>query len=845
MIRESMDELATNATTIDGFAEVEKCREEEAAREARQRQQAGFLSIFTGAMDVVADLPVVSFLGGAADTIVDLAHQDQNAAADNCDRMLADLTLEKIDEIGSNLTQGFDEVKSKLNNMEDKMDTHHQEQVRMLANISNQIQQGNREMQVLIQKEVMQEMKTLGKDTALLSSKLDQVSQKIEESMQLTEVATYKTLYARMAAAMAAVRGGFADIVSSVQNQRYHQVSLPHVHLDINKMQVARAALQEWKEKEIALMEQKHTVLQSSWGKARDSFIEIRAVLVEGDLLYEHFKIHLRTLAAHHIDNLAHNDLEDFLRNFDLRQKLSTAVEDDPLITVLLATVSSATAVLEMYLAIFPNYDDVKEFSQSVTDMQKYIWDVDERIRGAEFLSSALLAPVLAKFPIDEECQRAAFRSGFKETENMVQWKNNWIALAPKVLNGSTDKAFFECTTRGNQASGVTDQSFAAKTEYRCHEGQQESMRCSTAGCMSVDTFNRRCNNKIVELSVNCPTDYRISSMNIDSATFTCKSTAERRSTQESTGLGGPQGSEKITVHRYYVSWDCTDKASGTAVNLDHLKTCTLMPNAGTKTFEAKTSYSLPYNASNLPIPKNDTGSMRRLNTYVSKVYDRTDLILRFGPFCNKLDLGLHKVWVGPNFLQLSPHWRLRSDPLHLWIESETLCSYVFRYDHRVFADDGRRASSWDNGAPTMILKSVNMDIPAGYGIKFGWKFIQIGTWRLAEHDGERLSISHQNGNVAEVHHKDGTRTNPGGTSDAWTRPVGDAEGVFFGFQFIQIGAFRVGTSDPIHLSVSHVKTGKTSVIYRVDGTVHWGWGIRSDLNPVGRPVCIGHKDSV
>eukprot|EP00434_Breviolum_minutum_P043859 symbB.v1.2.039116.t1/scaffold6358.1/size18786/1 len=178
MIRESMDELATNATTIDGFAEVEKCREEEAAREARQRQQAGFLSIFTGAMDVVADLPVVSFLGGAADTIVDLAHQDQNAAADNCDRMLADLTLEKIDEIGSNLTQGFDEVKSKLNNMEDKMDTHHQEQVRMLANISNQIQQGNREMQVLIQKEVMQEMKTLGKDTALLSSKLDQALQK-------------------------------------------------------------------------------------------------------------------------------------------------------------------------------------------------------------------------------------------------------------------------------------------------------------------------------------------------------------------------------------------------------------------------------------------------------------------------------------------------------------------------------------------------------------------------------------------------------------------------------------------------------------------------------------------
>ena len=99
------------------------------------------------------------------------------------------------------------------------------------------------------------------------------------------------------------------------------------------------------------------------------------------------------------------------------------------------------------------------------------------------------------------------------------------------------------------------------------------------------------------------------------------------------------------------------------------------------------------------------------------------------------------------------------------------------------------------------------------------------------------------------MHHKDGTRTHPGGTSDAWTRPVGDAEGVFFGYEFIQIGAFRVGTSNERnsnlnYLSISHVKTGKVSVIYRgFDGTVHWG--PRKDHNPLGRPVCIGHKDSV
>ena len=65
---------------------------------------------------------------------------------------------------------------------------------------------------------------------------------------------------------------------------------------------------------------------------------------------------------------------------------------------------------------------------------------------------------------------------------------------------------------------------------------------------------------------------------------------------------------------------------------------------------------------------------------------------------------------------------------------------------------------------------------------------------------------------------------------------------MFFGHQFIQIGAFRVGASNWNMLSISHVKTGKVSVIYS-DGTVQWG--PRTDNSTVGRPVCLGHKDSV
>lgn len=398
--------------------------------------------------------------------------------------------------------------------------------------------------------------------------------------------------------------------------------------------------------------------------------------------------------------------------------------------------------------------------------------------------------------------------------------------------------------------------------------------------------FNSRCKDKTVELSVKCPTDYRIRSINIASATFTCKSTTEKEPYHDWQLIDARM--RLITKYRYYVGWTCTDIDSGAEVNVDHLKTCTLMPNAGAKTFESKTRALSPYNPNTMKIPIHGHGSMQTLFSYVNQVWHRTNQILTFGPTCNKVNLGAHAVRLGTKYLQLGNHWRLRSDQRHLWIESPSKCSYIFRDDHRVIAD--RRTSAWEKGSRSIILQSVNTDIPEEYlgwgfisfrdscqtsfvlfydprsfppnqhnawiadtpqnqlpkryGIKFGLKFIQIGTWRLAEHDGERLSISHQNGKVAEVHHKDGTRTNPGGTSDAWTRPVGEAEGVFFGHQFIQIGAFRVGASNWNMLSISHVKTGKVSVIYKgSDGTVLWG--PRTDHSTVGRPVCLGHKDSV
>ena len=105
---------------------------------------------------------------------VDRAHESENLDATNCDRMMADLTLRKLDELDEKVDQGFKDVKADIGNLEAKMDAQHRATAMMLNAIARQEAEGQLKMQTLIQRDVMQEMKALGQDTALLSAKLDQ-----------------------------------------------------------------------------------------------------------------------------------------------------------------------------------------------------------------------------------------------------------------------------------------------------------------------------------------------------------------------------------------------------------------------------------------------------------------------------------------------------------------------------------------------------------------------------------------------------------------------------------------------------------------------------------------------
>ena len=99
----------------------------------------------------------------------------------------------------------------------------------------------------------------------------------------------------------------------------------------------------------------------------------------------------------------------------------------------------------------------------------------------------------------------------------------------------------------------------------------------------------------------------------------------------------------------------------------------------------------------------------------------------------------------------------------------------------------------------------------------------------IREMDDSHLSISHSSGNVARIYRSDGTLYGNVKDFNGWSTPLGEPECAFLTQMFLQIGLWRLAEFDSSHMSVSHGATGKTAMIYRVDGTRHPG--PRKDFN--------------
>merc|ERR1719188_2662602 len=112
-----------------------------------------------------------------------------------------------------------------------------------------------------------------------------------------------------------------------------------------------------------------------------------------------------------------------------------------------------------------------------------------------------------------------------------------------------------------------------------------------------------------------------------------------------------------------------------------------------------------------------------------------------------------------------------------------------------------------------------------------GDRLIQIGDWRLGwagtnEH-GSHFSISHKDGQTAQVFRSDGTlHHGPRTDYSTWHQSIDTPSGISMGDRFIQIEDWRLGwggtNQHGSHFSISH-KDGQTAQVFKSDGTLHDG----------------------
>ncbi|CAE7525840.1 Ank3 [Symbiodinium sp. CCMP2456] len=173
-------------------------------------------------------------------------------------------------------------------------------------------------------------------------------------------------------------------------------------------------------------------------------------------------------------------------------------------------------------------------------------------------------------------------------------------------------------------------------------------------------------------------------------------------------------------------------------------------------------------------------------------------------------------VWfMGDRFLDLGP-WRLAAwDDNHLSIADKTGQAAI------VFRNDGVVPLSCERNPKLQQrtdLLAFSRPVAPPKGIKFGFQFIQIGEFRLGAVNDNHFSIQHSGGTTVQAFGSDGTvYSGPLEDFGTFDRPVMSAEGVNFGDGFLQIGRFRlvVMGSD---LVLSH-GTGSTNQVWKSDGT--------------------------
>ena len=131
------------------------------------------------------------------------------------------------------------------------------------------------------------------------------------------------------------------------------------------------------------------------------------------------------------------------------------------------------------------------------------------------------------------------------------------------------------------------------------------------------------------------------------------------------------------------------------------------------------------------------------------------------------------------------------------------------------------------------VSSEVTMQIPGCPTLPMGDHFLDLGPWRLAAFDQNHLSFAHRIGQRAIAFRNDGTILHQRADLLAFDRPEAPPKGIKFGFQFIQIGDFRLGAVNDDVFSIQH-SNGKTIQIFASKDTA--SFGSQTDFGTFDRP---------
>ncbi|CAE7584879.1 unnamed protein product [Symbiodinium natans] len=836
---------------------VKECFQKEAERLARQKQMAGPFGWLGDAFGFGADMcglgllsdkgevslqqranhssdfVVAAVCGGmsAGSAIMDAVnggiekvHDAENFAADDCNRMAAEMTLEKLEGIEQTLgdVQGqITDVENMVAAVGDQMRVNHAETKQMLTSLANQVREGQEAMRQ-IETNLDNRLLAISRNTATLSAKLDLLSNKLSKSMEEAEAAHYRELLARFSAAAAVIRGAYEDIVESGRNIDRHNARLT--------LPVVSSGLSVAKEESVSLQARSQEQLQNSWGRARDAFADLTGILSEGGLLYLHFKLLLQAEATDWVNTREIRTV--FLEMDAFITEMTSKLDGDYMLARFVETMMYMDAMLESYLARFPNYETIGAYLQNLDDFKNNLAETKVRLAEDSLRATILEAPMLGRYRPLDSCAAAAFRYGIVDT--MARWRqrnvateNSVLVIPSKLLHGE-DGAIFHCNQRSPTVnSNVIVANFnPAPTDWTDQISSPMQHNGRTTDVLTID----------------CGEDYVVDGTSVRSAKAQCSCR-----TQESSPPGCHANHGCVL---YKVTWTCNIHPSGPASSLK----CKLKSEAPQKTV---TKTSPPSHSVTKQIGS-DGQAFTMLTTYLERLTAGLLTKKVSGEKCYRIGENGLGIKVGNNFVQIGK-WRLAMiNSAHFSLShSEGQTPQIWRSDGTMHPGPRTDWGSW-GWAEGVTLTSLSMDT-SQYGVFFGDRFIQVGNWRFGQTDPSHFTISVKNPNgqvrTVQIFRRDGLVVTLGPPSEAayntWGFHRDRPQGISFGDHFLQIAGFRLSATADANgdaFTISHTtgvdpkshNTAKTIMAYRKAGT-HYVPGAgapQRQVSTFARPAC-------